>query len=68
MKLWVNGEEREVPDGITVMDLLEVLGVAYREVGLAVSINEEVVPKGEYRNRVLQEGDRVEIIHLVGGG
>ncbi len=68
MKVVVNGENREVKEGTTIMDLLEIMGVKFREVGLAVAVNEEVVPKSRYKDFKLQEGDRVEIVQLVGGG
>ncbi len=64
----VNGEPKELERELTVMELLERINVKYREVGLAVAVNEEVVPKSEYSTRKLREGDRVEIVQLVGGG
>ncbi len=67
-KIIVNGEEREIEDEITVMELLDLMDVKFRKVGLAVAINEEVVPKSEYGTRKVREGDRVEIVQLVGGG
>ena len=67
-KIILNGEEREIPREMNIMELLEEVGVQFREVGLAVAINEEVVPKSEYKTRVVKEGDRVEIVQLVGGG
>jgi len=67
-KITVNGEEKEVSRELTVMELLEETGVEFREVGLAVAINEEIVPKSEYTTRRVREGDRVEIVQLVGGG
>jgi len=67
-KIVLNGEEREIPREMTVMELLEEIGVKYRKVGLAVAINEEVVPKSEYTSRKVKEGDKVEVVHLVGGG
>lgn len=67
-KIILNGEEREIPKEMSVMELLKELGIQFREVGLAVAINEEVVPKSEYEKRTVKEGDRVEIVHLVGGG
>ncbi len=67
-KIIVNGEEREIEGEITVMELLDLMDVKFREVGLAVAINEEVVPKSEYGTRKVREGDRVEIVQLVGGG
>ncbi|MDQ7082060.1 MAG: sulfur carrier protein ThiS [Aquificota bacterium] len=50
------------------MELLELMEIKVREVGLAVAVNEEVVPKSEYRTRKVKEGDRIEIVQLVGGG
>jgi len=67
-RIILNGEERELPKEMSVMELLRELGIQFREVGLAVAINEEVVPKSEYERRKVKEGDRVEIVHLVGGG
>ncbi len=67
-KIILNGEEREIPREMNIMELLKEVGVQFREVGLAVAINEEVVPKSEYKTRVVKEGDRVEIVQLVGGG
>jgi len=67
-KIILNGEEREISKEMSVMELLKELGIQFREVGLAVAINEEVVPKSEYEKRTVKEGDRVEIVHLVGGG
>ena len=64
----VNGEEKEIERELTVMELLDLMEIRFREVGLAVAINEEVVPKSEYRTRKVKEGDRIEIVQLVGGG
>ncbi len=67
-RITVNGEDREVSDELTIMELLELMDVKFREVGLAVAVNDEVVPKSEYKTRRVKEGDRVEIVQLVGGG
>jgi sulfur carrier protein len=67
-KIVVNGQERDIDREMTVMELLESMEVKFREVGLAVAINEEVVPKSQYSTRKVKEGDRVEIVQLVGGG
>ena len=64
----VNGEQKVVDKELTVMELLEFMDVKFREVGLAVAVNDEVVPKSEYKIRRVKEGDRVEIVQLVGGG
>jgi len=67
-RIVLNGEERELESELTIMELLELVRVRFREVGLAVAINGEVVPKSEYGTKKVKEGDRVEIVQLVGGG
>lgn len=66
MKLTVNGEPREVPDGLTVRGLVEHLGLT--EGPVAVEKNREVVPRAEHPVTLLAEGDVIEIVHFVGGG
>lgn len=66
VKISVNGEWREVADGLTVEALLEHLGVPRRYT--AVAVNREVTPRGAYASTVLREGDRVEIVRPMGGG
>lgn len=63
----INGESRTIPAGSTVHSLLETLGLADRE-GTAVAVNMEVVPRGSHPVTTLQAGDRIEIVHAVGGG
>jgi sulfur carrier protein len=65
MKIKVNGEDREVADGVTVADLLVLLGAPPE--GVAVAVDAEVVPRREYGRR-LSPGARVEVIRAVGGG
>jgi len=62
----LNGETRETPAGTTVAALLEAAGFAERRV--AVEINREIVPKSLHPEHLLHEGDRVEIVHALGGG
>jgi len=64
--LTVNGESDEAGAGVTVMELLERRGLGGQP--CAVEVNKELVPKREHGERVLEEGDRVEIVTLVGGG
>lgn len=66
MRLWVNGNETDVPDGLTVRGLIEHLGLTNGPV--AVERNRSVVPRAEHTLTALSEGDRVEIVHFVGGG
>lgn len=66
MDIQLNGEHVAVGDGITVVALLEQQGLGTRRV--AVEINGEIVPRGQHAERRLQAGDRVEIVHALGGG
>ena len=61
----VNGEARDVPAGLTVRGLLDHLGIA----GLAaVERNRELVPRARQATVLVERGDALEIVHLVGGG
>lgn len=62
----VNGEVREIDRPATVADLLRRLEIPQR--GLAVEVNLEVVPRWRHAEHFLADGDRVEIVSLVGGG
>jgi sulfur carrier protein len=66
VKLYVNGEPREVEDGLTVAALLTHLGDLPGRV--AVEVNAEVVRRARHPEHVLCEGDRVEVVTFVGGG
>jgi sulfur carrier protein len=66
MHVRLNGELREIPDGMTVAALLTHLGVKAQRV--AVEVNEAVVTKDRYEQQALQGGDAVEIVAFVGGG
>jgi thiamine biosynthesis protein ThiS len=66
MEIYVNGEPRDIPAHSTVAQLIETLQLTSRRT--AVEINREIVPRGDYSQRQLQPGDRVEIVHAIGGG
>lgn len=66
MRLLVNGEDRELPDGATVADLLRACGLTPERV--AVERNEQLVRRVAFADTRLTPGDRVEIVTLVGGG
>jgi thiamine biosynthesis protein ThiS len=66
MQVTVNGEPRDLAAPVSVAELLRDLAVPPGRV--AVEVNEEVVPRGAYGERRLAAGDRVEIVHFVGGG
>lgn len=65
MKIFVNGNESDVPDGLTVAALITHLGLRGP---VAVERNQEVVPRAEHASTALAEGDRLELVHFVGGG
>ena len=66
MKLTINGQPMDVPDGLTVDTLLDHLRV--KRQFTAVALNREVTPKSEYATTRLSAGDRVEIVRPMGGG
>lgn len=66
MNIIVNGQTRQVADGLTVAELLDELKLGTRYV--AVEVNLEVVPRQTHAQRQLADGDRLEIVTLVGGG
>ena len=66
MKLWVNGEERSVGEVADIAALVAALGLDGRKV--AVERNLQIVPRSTYGSTPLNEGDRIEIVHFIGGG
>lgn len=69
MKLRINGEQQDFsgPAGpFTLAALVEILGMKADRV--AVELNREIVPRDRWTETTLDEGDRLEIVHFVGGG
>ena len=66
MRITVNGEAREVPAETTLEELVRLLALAPER--LAIEHNYEVVRRDDWPHRNLGDGDRVEIVHFVGGG
>jgi len=66
MTIILNGEKKDVPDGITVIGLLEHLNVHHQRV--AVERNEEIVKKAAYAETVIKDGDALEVVSFMGGG
>jgi len=66
MQIIVNGETRQVADDTSAAELIEALGLGDRR--LALELNGEIVPRSQHQDRMLAAGDRVEIVHAVGGG
>lgn len=67
MNVSVNGDAREVAQGATIEEVVRSLG-AGAELGVAVAVNGEVVPKKNWAEATLNEGDRVEVLRAIGGG
>jgi sulfur carrier protein len=66
MRIYLNGQACECGATTTVASLLAESGHGDRRV--AVEVNREIVPRSRHREHVLHEGDRVEIVHAIGGG
>ena len=66
MILHINGEARDIPDGLTLASLIEQLGMKGDRV--AVELNLEIVPRATWGETHLKDGDKLEIVHFVGGG
>ena len=66
MTVTINGEVREVPDGLTVAALLGHLSLVAGRV--AVERNLEILPRARWDDTAVEQGDRFEIVHFVGGG
>jgi sulfur carrier protein len=66
MDIQLNGQTRPTAPSSTIADLLREEGLADRRV--AVEVNGDIVPRAAHATRVLAEGDRVEVVHALGGG
>jgi sulfur carrier protein len=69
MKLHINGEERDFagsPSPLTLASLVETLAMKADRV--AVELNRDIVPRDRWAATQLNDGDRLEIVHFVGGG
>ncbi len=66
MQITLNGQPAELADGATVGDLVDRLDLAGKR--FAVEVNGEIVPRSEHAHHGVSDGDRVEIVHAIGGG
>lgn len=67
MKITVAGDTKEVKDGITIAELIEVEKVETPEY-VTVSVNDEFAKSEDFATQVLNEGDNVEFLYFMGGG
>lgn len=66
MRVRINGVERQAPEGVTLLGLIETVGL--RPGRVAVELNGRVVARAEFERRPVHEGDVLEIVQFVGGG
>jgi sulfur carrier protein len=66
MHIILNGDRREFPDTLSASQLLQDLGLTGKR--LALEVNREIVPRSSFDNHIIQPGDRIEIVHAIGGG
>jgi sulfur carrier protein len=66
MQILVNGAPQELAEGSTVLELLQQLELTGKR--LAVEVNADIVPRSRHAETRLQPGDKIEIVHAIGGG
>ena len=69
MRIQINGQEKSFPDAphpFTLTALVEILGMKVDRV--AIELNRDIVPRDRWADTPLHEGDRLEVVHFVGGG
>jgi len=66
LKITVNGDDKDMADEIVISDLIIELGLKAER--LAVEVNRRIVRRADWPSTTLKEGDKVEIVHFVGGG
>ena len=62
----VNGNQTDIAEGSGISDLVKLLGLNQERV--AVELNKRIVRRADWGSTMISEGDRVEIVHFVGGG
>jgi sulfur carrier protein len=67
VRVQINGEERELPEGATVLDAAAVAGADPGR-GVAIAVDGEVVPRADLGLVELREGQRIEVVAAIGGG
>jgi thiamine biosynthesis protein ThiS len=66
MTVTINGEPREIPDGLSVAELLGHLGITADRV--AIERNRDILPRTQWQGTAVETNDSYEIVHFVGGG
>ena len=66
MKVFLNGDERDLSGATSLAELITLLELPAARI--AIELNREVVRRNEWGSTMLKDGDRIEIVHFVGGG
>ena len=66
MKVFVNGEEKDLSDATSLSELITALDLPVARI--AIELNREVVRRSDWGSTMLKDEDRIEIVHFVGGG
>ena len=67
MEVRINGKETEVHQSMSIVDYLTSIGFD-KKISIAVAINGEIIPKEEYSETQLKNGDSMEVVRAIGGG
>ncbi len=66
MQIELNGDQMQIVEGLTLSGLVNELGLADKRI--AIELNLEIIPRSQHETTRLQESDKVEIVHAIGGG
>ncbi|TNF92216.1 MAG: sulfur carrier protein ThiS [Gammaproteobacteria bacterium] len=66
MNIILNGETRAMRSDTSLSDLITELDLTNKRI--AIEVNREIIPRGNFHDHELQEGDKIEIVHAIGGG
>jgi sulfur carrier protein len=66
MQIILNGQNKPITPDLTINQLIQTLDLANKR--YALELNQQIIPRSQYHETFLNDGDRVEIIHAVGGG
>ncbi len=66
MTVFINGEKREISEGVSLLSFIKQEGVETKI--MAAAINMQIVKKDDWEKRLLEEGDKLELLQFVGGG
>ena len=66
IRIRLNGKEELIKDGITIMDLLKEIDINPQRI--TIELNGDIISKSKYSEKIIKEGDKMEIVQFIGGG